>query len=540
MSKNITKTKTPSELAKYFNISYSDLADIIYKTDNEHKYKKFTIPKKNGGIRTINAPTRKLKQIQKKLAEELYKIYPGKPASHGFAKGKSIVTNAEMHLDKKYVFNIDLEGFFDSIHFGRVKYLLQAEPYCFDEKIATIIAHICCLNNKLPQGAPTSPIISNMIAYKLDCNLQNLAKKTNCTYTRYADDITFSFTCKKSKISREIAAFGEDGISVGTTLKEIIKNNGFEINFSKVRFRDRNSRLEVTGLTVNEFVNVPRTYVKQISAMLHSWRKHGYAKSESEHNTQYNLTKDIVERPKNYLHVIKGKLAFLHSVRGGRDPIFQKLAKQFNELTDKNNHFRIITTTDPEKNAIESLWVIECGYDSDGEEFPTISQGTGFDLSNIGIITCAHVVSENNKVLEHIEAYKYNSHKKYKISVDKIDFHRDIAICSLENFDQNTPRKTINKSENEVEIKQDILLMGFPGHSAGHSPYLVDANVARIYPQSGISKFEISTQIRGGNSGGPVLDSDSNVIGIATEGAYEDGGHNGCVTINEVFNLLNQ
>ena len=119
-------------------------------------------------------------------------VYKTKPAAHGFVLDKNVATNAKGHVKKKYVFNIDLENFFDQIHFGRVRGMLMKPPYNLGEEAALVISQIACYKGKLPQGAPTSPILTNMVCAPLDTQLTKLAKKYNLQYSRYADDITFS------------------------------------------------------------------------------------------------------------------------------------------------------------------------------------------------------------------------------------------------------------------------------------------------------------------------------------------------------------
>jgi RNA-directed DNA polymerase len=160
-------------------------------------------------VRTIQAPDDRLKELQIALKEVLEKcnseispspevpkgIRPSIPKSlsHGFEKHRSIVTNAWAHKNRRFVLNLDIADFFPSINFGRVRgFFMKNRGYALHERVATVIAQIACFNNELPQGSPCSPIISNLVAHLLDVRLANLAKQTRCTYTRYADDLTFS------------------------------------------------------------------------------------------------------------------------------------------------------------------------------------------------------------------------------------------------------------------------------------------------------------------------------------------------------------
>ena len=168
----LKEIRTRDELADYIGVPRSKLTYILYVKKTENLYTSFDIPKKNGGVRHIHAPRKELKQIQKNLAEALYRyekelanIYgTNLNISHAFERKKSIITNAKIHRNKRFVVNIDLENFFDSFHFGRVRgYFMKNKNYQFSKEIATIIAQLTCYEGRLPQGAPTSPVITNMI-----------------------------------------------------------------------------------------------------------------------------------------------------------------------------------------------------------------------------------------------------------------------------------------------------------------------------------------------------------------------------------------
>jgi RNA-directed DNA polymerase len=538
MKESFLKITTHEELAAFFGLSYSDLSKILYKTDDIYKYQVFSIPKKSGGHRAIKSPQKKLKAIQKKLSDVLYEIYPGKPAAHGFVKKKSILSNSKKHLDKSYIFNIDLSDYFGSIHFGRIRNLFKASPCNFNHSVSTILAQICCFANCLPQGAPTSPILSNMVAWKLDAQLQHLAKVTNSTYTRYADDITFSFTCSRSRLPEEIVILRDGVAGPGHALSRAIEENGFEINYEKVRLAGKFQRMEVTGITVNKFPNIRREYIKQISSILNSWRKYGYMATESEFNYKYNKRHKTSSNPKSLKYVIKGKLSFLRSIRGGRDQIFNKFAKQYNALVDDDTlKFKIYEETEPETNAINSLWVIETNYDNHKGESIS-SQGTGFLLDGFGLITCAHVVSEKNIVYKDIKAFKCTDiFTKYQVKVEYLDDHRDIAICAISG-EQELPGTKIQLSNKTITPGLEARLLGFPAYKMCQSFYISDTKVASEYPWHGLKKFEIDSQIRNGNSGGPIIDVSGKLLGVALEGARKDEGNNAALHFSELVSVL--
>ena len=327
--------QTPDDVARLLNLTYQRLAHHIYHVPAEQKYKTFTLPKKTGGERTISTPASALKIIQWKLNQVLTAVYEVKPSAHGFVPGKNIVTNAKAHAGKRFVLNLDLEDFFGTIHFGRVRGLFIKEPYNLPKPVATVLAQICCHDNQLPQGAPTSPIITNMLCAKMDSQLQRLAKECRATYTRYADDITFSTTLKEFPEALAYAIETEDGdkLLLGDRLLGIIAENGFNINEKKVRLQVRGNHQEVTGLTTNQFPNVKRTYVRQIRAMLHAWAKFGLEAVEKEYHQKYqSKSRFSLKSAPTFKQILKGKIDFVGMVKGKENSVYQKLLSEYIKL----------------------------------------------------------------------------------------------------------------------------------------------------------------------------------------------------------------
>lgn len=256
------------EVAKLINIELRAITYVLYKKGIEESYKSFEIPKKAGGTRVIDSPNKQLKRIQRQLGKKIYDIHKNyidqkriaSNISHGFETGKGIITNARIHKNKKYLLNIDIANFFSSINFGRVQgYFNKSQEFMFSKEVSTIISQLVCYEKKLPQGAPTSPIISNLIFNIVDLRILSLAKKYKLSYTRYADDMSFSTNNR---------AFQTDYIEFIQELKVLLKNSGFDINESKTRLEYYSSRQEVTGLTVNKKINARRKFIKQTRAML--------------------------------------------------------------------------------------------------------------------------------------------------------------------------------------------------------------------------------------------------------------------------------
>ena len=309
-----------------FPITIKQLNYHAYSMNNQERYVQFQIPKKKKGeFRTITAPNSGLKCIQRCVNALLLQKYTPHPAAFGFVPGKSIVENAKVHLSHPYVYNVDLKDFFPSIKSGRVFYCLQREPFAFDKETASIIADLCCHEGALPQGAPTSPIITNIICEKLDQHLSKLAQRYGLSYSRYADDITFSGYSN---------LFHDDGDFI-RELHCYIKKEGFVINTHKTRLRSRYQRQEVTGLTINEKPNVTQKYVKQIRTMLNNWEKRGYIYAQSKFLEHYKPIKNKTG-DHHIENIIDGKLEYLKMVKGELDGTFLRLKERFEKVLLKS------------------------------------------------------------------------------------------------------------------------------------------------------------------------------------------------------------
>lgn len=269
-------------------------------------YQEFEIPKKSGGVRKILAPTGELKKIMKALSFILNTIYTPTDAAMGFVFSRSVKTNASHHLNANYVLNIDLSDFFPSISVLKVEHSLIKEgvsPF-----VASLIATICCYPVKegtryvqsLPQGAPTSPVLSNICCRSMDNQLSGLANRFHLHFTRYADDITFS---SNHNVYQEDGEFWQE-------LKRIISENHFTLNEKKTRLMKHGARQEVTGVTVGDKTNVSRTYVKNLRAMIHQL--------QSEKVTEEKL------------NIIRGKLNYMRMIKGPEDSTYSALAIKFN------------------------------------------------------------------------------------------------------------------------------------------------------------------------------------------------------------------
>jgi RNA-directed DNA polymerase len=300
------------------------------------RYKTFTIKKKSGTNRQINAPVDILKSILKTLNIIIQCVTEPHRLAFGFVCGKSIVDNAKVHLNENYVYNIDIKDFFHSFDRNRVKLMFLQAPFNLikdREPLAFLLASLCThpipIENEvkivLPQGSPVSPTLTNVICISLDRRLNGLAKKMGSKYSRYADDITFS---SNKNIFKDEAFQNE--------LKRIIEEDQkLTINPKKTRLQNTLHRQEVTGLTVNEKVNVQKRYVKQIRMWIYYWERYGYLRAQQIFLRDY--MKDREYRKKgipNLQNVLGGKLDFLKMVKGEKDSTYSNLKNRFDKLKD--------------------------------------------------------------------------------------------------------------------------------------------------------------------------------------------------------------
>ncbi len=311
-----------SDFSRQSGFSLSQIRYLAFNRNVSERihYHIFEISKKSGGKRKISAPKPQLRLFQQWILDNILNRLPVGDVAHGFVSGKSIVTNAAPHLGKAVIINIDLKDFFPSISYKRVKGLFSKLGY--SEQLSTIFALICTQAHTeevlidgltyfvqkgerfLPQGSPASPAISNMISYKLDKRLQGLAKKLGFTYTRYADDLTFS-------------ADGDAEHNAGRLLyfvKKIISDENFTIHPDKLHIMRRKHQQKVTGIVVNEKLNVERAKLRKFRALLH--------------NIEINGWQDQTwGRADHLIHAVEGYINFVHMVNPSKASAFKEKLK---------------------------------------------------------------------------------------------------------------------------------------------------------------------------------------------------------------------
>lgn len=485
-------------------------------------YSTESIEKRSGGLWTISCPDNRLKFIQRKLYSFLCDKYKPRKPVHGFVKGRSIKTNASEHIGRKYILNLDLKDFFGSISESRVRGLLQYIGFEFSA--AEAAARICCLNNELPQGSPVSPLISNMLCLSMDRQMMSFCKYNQIRYTRYADDITFSvYSRARAMFDGDPPSYGlipEDAIN--PTIRSIIMQNGFELNPDKVRYHGPLSRRIVTGLTVNEFPNINRKFIRDIRAILHKIEKHGISCTSSEYRGKYNGKGTLMQH-------LRGRISWIGQIKGESDPVFRRLAERFNKNFSFVKPIRIAPTQ--EEMRIRSIWVIEYCYDEDGEVKQC--QGTAFFLEGVGLVTAHHVVEGGGREIEAFHHTKTSN--KFAVGVRYADPDRDIAI-----LDHSIPEEeyfSFQKSAATLYVGKNIQALGYPEFGPGSTLTSNPGSIISFSTKSGIRYVAVSQKLHQGMSGGPILDDTGRVLGLIHKGGPEMA-HDLFIPLSEIENAI--
>ena len=271
---------------------------------NQHKcYRSFSLPKKNGKSRIILDPNPMMRHLQRWIQNRILSRTKPPSCTHGFVKGRSILTNSKPHIGKKVIIRLDIEEFFPSIKYQTIRNVFQRIGYPYG--VAVFLANICVVNGRLPQGAITSPTLSNLVCVKLDERFSGLSKKLSFKYTRYADDLIFS--SNNSKLPCLIPFFSE-----------ILLEEGFKIQEHKTKIMRQGYRQVVTGIVSNKKANLPRTHIRQLRAALHRLKK-GKPDEVSINNR--------LGDKKNPLNQIQGHIAFLEMVNQKKANPYKKSIK---------------------------------------------------------------------------------------------------------------------------------------------------------------------------------------------------------------------
>lgn len=299
-----------NHLAELLGIQKDILASIIFKSSSF--YYDFEIPKRNGGLRHISAPYPVLLNAQRWIYENILIQQPLHENSKGFIKNVSIVDNAKEHLNQPFLLKMDIENFFPSIKINRVISIFRNLGYT--KKISYYLASICCCNQVLPQGAVTSPVISNIIAKRLDYRLTGFANKFDSKYTRYADDFTFSGKIIPVRLINYV--------------EKIVSEEGFIVNSSKTKLLNEKKQKIVTGISISSGkLTIPKKTKREVRKNVY----HILSKGMFEHQKNINSNDPI------YLERLLGYLYFWYSVEPNNNFVLKSIdgLKKYSKKLDK-------------------------------------------------------------------------------------------------------------------------------------------------------------------------------------------------------------
>jgi len=522
---------TLTDVADILGVTAGRLARLAYHAEND--YITFDVPKRRGGHRTIATPPDDLKIIQTRLNYVLYRVYRRKRGTHGFTVARSIVTNAREHCGKNWVLNIDLKDFFPSLHFGRVRGVFMGVPYRLPSQVATLLARLACFDGHLPQGAPTSPIISNMICRQLDAELHRLSRRYRCTYTRYADDITFSTQARD--FPPEIASVGYStsgaGLQLGADLTSILATAGFRVNQDKSRLQFRSQRQEVTGLRVNRFPNTSRRFYQRTRAMIHAWEKYGLEAAQAMYTRRFDIKyKTTGLKPSSFPQVVRGQLEFIRMVKGDGDTGLRTLSNRLNRLDSKLiQAFPPNVPSEPDERWSHlfqryspMVYLLEMRANGD------VSQGTAFAWGRRFLATAGHCTEGLISVTSPIgEDFEFRSEATLRYESEnvfgemQVDRQRDVACLVLpeEASVGLWPVRSLplNPGEQVAAIGYPTVPMREP--TVGIYVGRVESRAAHFGGQ--IASVQVSIEMAGGLSGAPVIDRSGYLVGIVTEHTME-------------------
>lgn len=533
---NFLDIKSKVDLCNYIDVSERRLNILLYSKGN--KYSKYLKKKKSGGYREICAPINSLKYAQKNISRRLNEVFENQDFSkvaHGFICNKSIVTNAKPHLNKKYVVNIDILDFFPSITFRRVLGLFKKNKYIsLNEKLAIMLANLVTYENKLPQGAPSSPVVSNLICHNLDKNFKKLMRDyPDLTITRYADDITLS--CNSENTLSKLYSLKDNCLS--SFLTKIVEKNGFKINIKKTRLSKWFEHQEASGLVVNTELNVNKYFFHRVRCITNCIKKYGVI-PVIKHYCDIKKIPFCKENAEKFVEYYKGLFSYLKMVRGFKPP-YNNLAYKANEILGKNVFDYLISLEEIKK---ECVFKLIDAIDKNG------GMGTCFRIKNF-IVTCKHNLFSKNVDAEIITGYNIfldpDNPLAKNIKPCFISEEHDLAFFDSSNI--KSPKFLVLSKQN-IESGENINCIGFPMSELDDNVSIAQGKVESTQRFKASSKaeyyeddyFTTDASIRCGNSGGPIINDNNELVGMACIGIdnLERSNVNGSLHISAIKNEL--
>lgn len=296
MWKYLTESKYNELLSSFNLVNTSDIKKInkiLYGISNniDLNYEEIIIKKKNNNLRYLNEPSPILKSIQKRILKNVLEEKMISKCAYAYKKGLSTILNAKSHVGCKVILKLDIENFFDNINFYKV-YNSCFNENLYPKKLGMLLTNLCVYNGKLPQGSPTSGYISNIVLRNFDCNIDAYCKDKNINYTRYSDDMTFSGDFDIRKLIKFV--------------NELLYKEGFRLNKSKIKVVLNTTRQQVTGIVVNEKINLSKNYKRKIRQEVYYVLKYGVKSHIKKRNINLSCNR--------YLSVLLGKINYVLTV----------------------------------------------------------------------------------------------------------------------------------------------------------------------------------------------------------------------------------
>lgn len=316
MWKYLTESKYNELLSSFNLVNTSDIKKmnkILYGISNniDLNYEEIIIKKKNKNLRYLNEPSPILKSIQKRILKNVLEEKMISKCAYAYKKGLSTILNAKSHVGCKVILKLDIENFFDNINFYKV-YNSCFNENLYPKKLGMLLTNLCVYNGKLPQGSPTSGYISNIVLRNFDCNIDAYCKDKNINYTRYSDDMTFSGDFDIRKLIKFV--------------NELLYKEGFRLNKSKIKVVLNTTRQQVTGIVVNEKINLSKNYKRKIRQEVYYVLKYGVKSHIKKRNINLSCNR--------YLSVLLGKINYVLTVNPN-DKEFINYKKEIKRI--KNN-----------------------------------------------------------------------------------------------------------------------------------------------------------------------------------------------------------
>ncbi len=533
-----SKARSREDVASLLEISLPLLRSILFGSKQRVQYTETKIPKKHGGTRRICVPPKNLKILQDKLLRILTLVYEPRRCVTGFTKGRSTLDNARQHTGKKIVVSFDLQDFFPSIHIGRVIGALEAGPFSLGREAAVTIGQIAThADGHLPQGAPTSPILANIVCGPLDTALMNLAKRYRFRYTRYADDLTLSTT--RRRLPEEIASIDETKkVVLGQELRSTVEKCGFSIRDGKSRVRYSRRRQLATGLVLNEFVNVPQKFTRELRSLIYVCKTKGLPEAATTY-AEYsgrNAGENAVSWIEN---VVRGKLAYVRMIRGEHDPVFRRLLRDASKIPNVDFGSEVPLSEQPSQplrrrtrmNVNWDLWAsryehcvfqVQC-KEPKGE---TSGHGTAFRVGPSCFVTAGHnaVVDGTeggNPIKRTMELVLPSSkpvplgHVLSPVKPDGVDIALGAGLLPPDWGDTIVPTQ-----ERLPRIGEEVAALGYPYVASRHPGLVLHVgrveSVLHTYNRK-LRYITVSFDCGPGLSGSPLLDANGYCVGVIVE-----------------------